>query len=82
MDLNQIQFQLERFIVFIGAAEPGPDVLVLLGVVAAILWLATVMVRWVSWFAVALIRAVVTAVAGLSTVVAAGVVLAVFVLAG
>ena len=79
MDLDQIQSQLEKFGV---ESRPGIFVLGALAVLAVILWLAMAVLRSMVRFAVAVAEAMTTVVASLSAVLAAGMIIAAFVLTG
>ncbi|GAA0934748.1 hypothetical protein [Virgisporangium aurantiacum] len=82
MDIDQIRTQLELFTVCSVESRPGVAALTLLVAVAATAWTTTVMVRRMIASALALAQAMVAAVANLSIVLAACLVLAVLALTG
>jgi hypothetical protein len=82
MDLDHLRPELEQFIVSSAESRPGIAALSVLLMMAATVWIATVVFQRLIAFAVAVARVLLSAVAGLSAVVMACLVLVVFVLTG
>lgn len=82
MNLDQIQRELERFIVFSAESRPGVGGLLLLAALVAAAWAATLMGRWLLAYTIAVLRALIATAASLSALAVACLAVVVLLLTG